>query len=80
MASTQLKLAPKQQNLIRRDRRSGSSQSDDTTLVRQVRETHTPGRSHIVDVKPILRVIDEIFHRSRLGTEGGVLLVFSNPI
>ncbi|KAK9926763.1 hypothetical protein M0R45_023976 [Rubus argutus] len=73
MASTQLKLGPKQQNLMR-DRRSGSSQSDDTALVRQVRETHAPARSYMLDVKPVLRVIDEIFHRSRLGTEGGVLL------
>lgn len=79
MASTQLKLAPKQQNLMR-NRRSGSAQSDDTALVRQVRETHAPARSYMLDVKPVLRVIDEIFHRSRLGTEGGVLLVSSNPI
>ncbi|XP_024168504.1 protein SIEVE ELEMENT OCCLUSION B [Rosa chinensis] len=73
MASNPLRRAPTMQNVIRRDRR-GSMQSDDTALVRQIRETHTPGRSNIVDVKPILHVIDEIFHRSTAGTDGGILL------
>ncbi|XP_004299166.1 PREDICTED: uncharacterized protein LOC101294943 [Fragaria vesca subsp. vesca] len=69
MASTPLKLGPK----MRRENR-GSLQSDDTALVRQIRETHVPGRSHIVDVKPILHVTDEIFHRSSVVTDGGILL------
>lgn len=75
MASTPLKLGPK----MRRENR-GSLQSDDTALVRQIRETHVPGRSHIVDVKPILHVTDEIFHRSSVVTDGGILLVISCPI
>ena len=74
MASNLLKPAAKMQDMTRRDKR-GYSQSDDTALVRQIRETHAPGRSHIVDVKPILHVIDEIFHRSSVGTDGSILLV-----
>ncbi|XP_050377785.1 protein SIEVE ELEMENT OCCLUSION B-like [Argentina anserina] len=73
MASHPLKPAPKIQNVAGRDKRE-YSKSDDTALVRQIRETHTPGRSHLVDVKPILHVIDEIFNRSSVGTDGGILL------
>lgn len=56
-------------------------QSDDSALVRQIRDTHTPGRSdsHSVDVNEILQVIEEIFHRTPRGHAGG-LLVFASPI
>ncbi|XP_068306797.1 protein SIEVE ELEMENT OCCLUSION B-like [Pyrus communis] len=74
MASQQYQLAaPKQ---IPRDKRTMSApQSDDSALVRQIRDTHTPGRSdsHSVDVNQILQVIEEIFHRTPRGHAGGLL-------
>ncbi|XP_021807647.1 protein SIEVE ELEMENT OCCLUSION B-like [Prunus avium] len=68
MASQQL-VAPKLKNVNMRDKRT-SPQSDDSALVRQIRETHSPGRSHSVNVNQILQVIEEIFHRASHSTAG----------
>ncbi|KAM0979417.1 hypothetical protein ACFX13_015557 [Malus domestica] len=77
MASRQHQLtAPTQiQYSNRRDKRtSSSSLSDDSSLVRQIRDTHIPGRSdHSVNVNQILQVVEEIFHRASHG-HAGVLL------
>lgn len=77
MASQQL-VAPKLKNVNMRDKRT-SPQSDDSALVRQIRETHSPGRSHSVNVNQILQVIEEIFHRASHST-AGVLVVVPYPI
>ncbi|BBH03745.1 hypothetical protein Prudu_014695, partial [Prunus dulcis] len=58
MASQQL-VAPKLKNVNMRDKRT-SPQSDDSALVRQIRETHSPGRSHSVDVNQILQGTREL--------------------
>ncbi|KAF4351304.1 hypothetical protein F8388_010858 [Cannabis sativa] len=42
--------------------------SDDSTMVRQIRETHSP-ETHFLDVKPIILVIEDIFRRTAPGID-----------
>ncbi|XP_062116089.1 protein SIEVE ELEMENT OCCLUSION B-like [Humulus lupulus] len=42
--------------------------SDDSTMVRQIRETHSP-ETHYLDVKPIILVIEDIFRRTAPGID-----------
>lgn len=39
------------------------SASDDTVMIKQIRATHAPIDGH-VDVRPLLNVVQDIFHRS----------------
>lgn len=58
----------KMQQIIKSDRRMFSA-SDDSAMMKQIQATHSPdGRE--VNVKPILNIIKEIFHRSSSGING----------
>lgn len=59
----------------RRDLSRKYAQSDDSFLVRQIRETHS-SEDHYVDVKPLLAVIEDILRRTSPGIEA-LINVFS---
>ncbi|KAJ1405349.1 Sieve element occlusion, N-terminal [Sesbania bispinosa] len=40
------------------------SASDDTIMIKQIRATHAPIDGHIDDVRPLLNVVQDIFHRA----------------
>ncbi|PON85236.1 Sieve element occlusion [Trema orientale] len=61
-------LVPKFQSGGKRDPSRRYAQSDDSTMVRQIRETHS-SESHYVDVKPVLAVIEDILRRTAPGIE-----------
>ncbi|KAL5544038.1 hypothetical protein UlMin_007822 [Ulmus minor] len=45
------------------------SQSDDSTLVRQIKETHNP-ETYYVDVRPVLNIVESILHSAAPGIKG----------
>ncbi|KAL5998265.1 hypothetical protein ACLOJK_009204 [Asimina triloba] len=62
LARTDASMMPSKMNLIRGDRHLFAA-SDDNVVTKQVQDTHAPdGRE--VDVKPILRIVQDIFQRS----------------
>lgn len=66
------------QDVVSKSERRMFSASDDSTMMKQVQATHTPdGRE--VDVKSILKIIEDILHRATPSIDG-VLSVFTTPI
>ena len=58
-------MPPAMQRLIKGGDRSMITMSDDNVMMKQVIETHNPdGRD--VDVKPLLRLIEDILNRATL--------------
>ncbi|KAH1115725.1 hypothetical protein J1N35_009103 [Gossypium stocksii] len=53
-------LASKSQQLVRNERRMLAA-SDDGAMMKQIQSTHAPD-GRVVDVKPILQVIDNVLH------------------
>ncbi|EXB94445.1 hypothetical protein L484_018946 [Morus notabilis] len=46
------------------------NQSDDNMLVKQIRETHNAESHYLVDVRPVLHVIEDILRRAAPGIDG----------
>ena len=66
------KLMPGKRDPLRRK----FSQSDDSMLVKQVRETHNSETSYLIDVKPVLSVIENILRSVAPGIDGVINVCF----
>ena len=64
-------LQPAKRDMMRRK----FNQSDDSTLVKQVRETHNSD-GHYVDVTPVLAVAEDILRRVAPGIDGVINVCF----
>lgn len=64
-------LVPQFQSGGKRDLSRKYAQSDDSVMVRQIRETHS-SESHYIDVKPVLIIIEDILRRTAPGIEAAI--------
>jgi hypothetical protein len=54
------------------------SSSDDNAMMKRILETHAPdGRE--IDAKPLLQIVEDIFHRAAPGISGNIIQVRTNP-
>ncbi|XP_030544740.2 protein SIEVE ELEMENT OCCLUSION B-like [Rhodamnia argentea] len=81
MTTTSKMMPPAMQRLIKGGDRSMITMSDDSVMMKQVMDTHTPdGRE--VDVKPLLHLVEDILNRATLSVDtvatGGSVLFTEN--
>lgn len=76
MASSQSQLVPQQPPAGRRRERFLFSSSDDNAMIKQIEATNAPDDRDFT-VKPLLEIVEDIFHRSTPAAPGVALVYIS---